>query len=347
MTMAKSGYRSHSVFKFCLVASLCVSVTTATQWTKIFGCTLDDIFTFEGGMHGIADIARTAASVRICTAGSNTDCVTSQPNSFPILNLRSGLPMLGHINGAIPCDASCVQKYWTGPSQRLANLETRCQGGVSLLNVFQSCGNRNGLHFTLNKASFCTWNYSLPTRRIAPGLDVFIDQNSASPTQAPIPSPTSFFQAPDHQTNFIEVQTRLTAVEELVTGMTAMMKLLANQTFVNDQVTAIAGEFENVKEALEVQTNLIETNFTEVRANITVLQSTTSQVQTALQALKTATTKVTSSTAASMSSIEDVDFKMKLSAPDSIALRSGTCGVDDLCEISAFAERLAAALDTI
>lgn len=282
----------------------------------------------EGGRVALARQAALATRVRMCIWNSTTDCVTSRPETFPILNFRDGHTLLSHLSTG-PCDRDCVQATWDGPPQRLSELRTTCgaigEGAMADIDdrwFYFSCGNRQGLVMSQQPGP-CAW----PQHLGGANIEIFIDSGTAAPTAAPTAFPTAWYQDDGHRTNFAEVQTRLSELER---------QLRATQA---DDVGADAERSRMAATLVNLQVTVDQ-----LTTGMNTLIGNVSAIRAAL--IEAATGRSTGgSSGMQVPSIGTAGQDISISAPlGSISLNSRSCNNIDLCDTSSFTERLQAAL---
>jgi hypothetical protein len=144
----------------------------------------------------IEAMAAAATQIKICTQGNQTDCVTSEPGSFPIQMLREGWTF-SHNKGA-SCNASCIKDTWKGPrvnhlASYCGDQDTQKSGALNKSldhTAYFACGSPGGLHLQVKDGGWCgwTWNSGHPND----SLEVFIDAQGVSTTPAlTTPAPTT------------------------------------------------------------------------------------------------------------------------------------------------------------
>jgi len=168
------------------------------DWVSIFNCDgKKDVkrYLYEDWQ----GLAQRASAVRICTHGSETDCV--QSSGTALSNLRSGFRQLQK-KGLNWCDTDCVKEEWSGDEKRLGQMWWKC-GRPDGRNFWHACGNTEGLHLDndagpdLNDddsiayedldGGMCTWDWEE-----SDNIDVqLLLEPSMAPTSMPSPSPTS------------------------------------------------------------------------------------------------------------------------------------------------------------
>ncbi|KAK3259538.1 hypothetical protein CYMTET_31469 [Cymbomonas tetramitiformis] len=123
---------------------------------------------------------QSATQIKICTAGSETDCVVSRKQTFPIQMLRQG-KTVSH-DDAAKCNQACVDQVWIGNADRVANnlwnrddcADGRYTGALDgSANFYWACRNSNGLHLSVNDGGFSGWTWQ--GGRGDDGIEVFID----------------------------------------------------------------------------------------------------------------------------------------------------------------------------
>jgi len=142
-------------------------------------------------------LAQRASAVRICTHGSETECV--QSSGIALSNLKSGHLSLQK-KGLNWCDTACVKKEWSGDETRLGQLWWKC--GRPDDNMFwHACGNTEGLHLDNDegdeespKGSQCAWDWeesdNIDVQLLIEPTTAPTSMPSPSPTEAPTPAPT-------------------------------------------------------------------------------------------------------------------------------------------------------------
>lgn len=146
-----------------IIAALQVASVRGQEWTRIASCSGGNSLGFESNIDRIQRMAETSTRVRICTRRDGNDCITSQPNTYPILNLRQGIMLLSHMNGERPCNEQCMRQFWSGSDSRLQQLSVSC-GNTQQMNmrsmggnIMWGCNTTGGLHFGWDDA--CGWDW--------------------------------------------------------------------------------------------------------------------------------------------------------------------------------------------
>lgn len=125
--------------------------------------------------------AQKASRIRICTTSDDgadgKDCVTTKPETFPIVNLRNGMMTVTH-NGNIPCNRACVRNIWDESSEpRYENLWSTCwsQRDDSAEIIGWACNNGAGIHATVGDSPQCGW-----TSAGRGAISVYIDSGTST-----------------------------------------------------------------------------------------------------------------------------------------------------------------------
>eukprot|EP00927_Polykrikos_kofoidii_P076523 TRINITY_DN73598_c0_g1_i1.p1 TRINITY_DN73598_c0_g1~~TRINITY_DN73598_c0_g1_i1.p1 ORF type:complete len:1524 (-),score=152.85 TRINITY_DN73598_c0_g1_i1:153-4460(-) len=159
-----------------------VSLFHIQKWIRIFYCTgQTSTQRLAYSASWIQTLAVHATQIKICTLGSSIDCVTSSPETFPIVMLRHG-DRISH-SASNGCDATCVTSTWEGPPTMLDSLRSS-SGGASadaLLGktlFFDGLGSDSGsgLHLGVDDGDPCGWSAAASNE-----IEVLIDQPSQAP----------------------------------------------------------------------------------------------------------------------------------------------------------------------
>eukprot|EP00040_Diaphanoeca_grandis_P020700 m.110084 g.110084 ORF g.110084 m.110084 type:complete len:375 (+) comp28007_c0_seq1:106-1230(+) len=343
---------------------------THPGWTRVARCE-NHLGGLDLGLDDMAKLANAATQVRICSYGSTVDCVTSNPNTFPIQNIQKKNVLVSQVDTQTVCNPGCIASTWTGPQARLNTLQYRCTSRTNDVMIYHACGNEGGLHFdaqdlpVVGRYQYCNWD----SNTNAPGaLEMFI--NAVAPTTAPTQSPSAWYQHGGHLTNFTEVQTRLVAVEEFaasndkrVTDITdtATSKIevlrieLDKLTYDVGQILETFQVFNSTIIAMNATLNTIaatqQTTLQTVSDNTATTTNLQTQVNVIRQALVAAVDDVAVVTpscaggACSLPSIEADGASINILAADgNIMLTSKSCSQIDMCQLSKFTENIKAAL---
>eukprot|EP00497_Spongosphaera_streptacantha_P005532 TRINITY_DN664_c0_g1_i5.p1 TRINITY_DN664_c0_g1~~TRINITY_DN664_c0_g1_i5.p1 ORF type:complete len:518 (-),score=119.21 TRINITY_DN664_c0_g1_i5:217-1632(-) len=131
-------------------------------WRTAWACETGDAATDRLKRNDIQYLANVASMVRICTTGSEEDCVLS--SSAPLDTLRTGL-LKAQRTGLDSCNLDCVKEDWEGPANRLNQLTWTCpteRDNRPETSMYWACGNSGGLHMTAKETSEsprCDWDY--------------------------------------------------------------------------------------------------------------------------------------------------------------------------------------------
>jgi len=177
--------------------SLTTPPPSQKTWTRIIHCAGEaSVNRMDFSALVIEAMAAAATQIKICTQGNQTDCVTSEPGSFPIQMLREGWTF-SHNKGA-SCNASCIKDTWKGPrvnhlASYCGDQDTQKSGALNKSldhTAYFACGSPGGLHLQVKDGGWCgwTWNSGHPND----SLEVFIDAQGVSTTPAlTTPAPTT------------------------------------------------------------------------------------------------------------------------------------------------------------
>lgn len=173
--------------RFCPCSFAYGTSNVASKWTRIAHCETSSAYG-TGRRNFDADkimrMAKGATQVRICTRGSDDDCVESYPGTYPIKMLREG-KAVSHNNGASQ-SIDAIKQVWSGPDARLAALTSSCtaghKGNAGDSNImfesskegsyfYHACGNTDGLVISLHDGGYCAWDYDAGIDN----LDIFIN----------------------------------------------------------------------------------------------------------------------------------------------------------------------------
>lgn len=278
-----------------------------------------------------------ADSVRICF-NESTDCVQSNPNSFPILNLRQGYGTVSHIDGAVPCNPQCVTQNWVGTNDQYRTLWTTCTPGnvrAQLLNqsTYHSCNNAAGIHWLAGGNQCSVYGRTGSQGHLRLYVNNFMGTSSPSPS--PTASPTYFWMDPTHIQTTAELQTIAAALASRVDELERRLNDVPNRTYVEGAISDLNNRAivaEEIATALAAADETLSQNITLVNNTLNfVVQSLVSAMRHHDGADRPSTANI---------NYDGSAMDLTITAPDGIHLRSATCDVRDLCSAATFAAEL-------
>lgn len=324
--------------------TLALNAQDISGWTRIRGCSHTDIQLrgYELTVDEVIQLAEVATQVKMCTAGSTTDCVTSVADSYPIVNLRNGIEVISHINGNVPCPRACVARYWTGTPQRLNQLWSTCYSGQPNKTVWQGCGNAPGVKWLKRPDDreagrvMCDWaSYNINDQPSVQGMNIYINAIPA-PTASPTSAPSYAVLHPGHLANMTEMQGVVLALSTHVEALNARLGNL-NQASLDSTLQTLTGQVSEANQAAGALVDLAQG----IVNNVTVLQTDVANMKGALLA---ALEDSVAQQPPGLPSVEATGSNVVVKAAGSVQLQSGACRVDDLCTVSDFATKLRTAL---
>ena len=150
----------------------------ASTWTRIWHCEGSGSVNRQDYSNAIIrEMATRASNIRICTAGSTTDCAQSFPGTFPIKMLASGWA-ISHNNGA-QCNSACVAATWFGPRAATALWNSCGPSANNGQSYYWACNNQGGLHFFPWDNGLCSWQVGYGAQS---NIEAFIDAAPPTPT---------------------------------------------------------------------------------------------------------------------------------------------------------------------
>eukprot|EP00038_Savillea_parva_P004591 m.139975 g.139975 ORF g.139975 m.139975 type:complete len:380 (+) comp11516_c0_seq1:101-1240(+) len=349
---------------------------TRNDWTRLGYCNTRLNTSWDYARSDLAVMAQRATSVKICQMGSTTDCVTSAPNSFPIVNLRNGY-ILVSADQPNRCVRSqqCIRSVWSGPSNRVNDLMWTASGSclgqppTQPTDVYHACGNGQGMHFAISSrypgggaVNVCSWGSGNGGWGTGRGqLELFINyQSTAQPTPAPTVSPTSPTAAPTAApTGWYEhpavpnVTSLALLVDQMQADMSSMAIQMSQQFSITHQAISVAVSQSQANLSTQIastntavlnnEISLADTMATQrgIAANYTALLDA---LQTAVSASSGPGTTLTPGVTGLPRIEATSDNGLAISASSSVQVSSGSCVTNDLCDATRFAQALKEAL---
>jgi len=156
-----------------------------SEWVTVFTCLGDHETPDRVVYDDWQELAQRSSVVRICTRGSDLDCVES--SGIALTNLRNGVKFMQKQKLNF-CDVDCVKKEWSGPDERLEQMSWNCAPWQWKM-FYHACGNA-GLHIgtTHNDEGHCEWEWN-DSDKIE--IQLLADLPTPSPTASPTPPPSS------------------------------------------------------------------------------------------------------------------------------------------------------------
>lgn len=143
----------------------------AQDWLEIFDCSPRGANIHNRQLvtrQNVLKTMQTAYYIAICDDGAHPHkqdkCVFANRDTEPFKNLARG----GMINGyRRSCSLNCLKQWWTGDADRIYHLAwyhcppSTANSDYTLGQMYEACGNFNGLHMNANKngVDSCGWNY--------------------------------------------------------------------------------------------------------------------------------------------------------------------------------------------
>lgn len=317
--------------------------------------------------------------VRICTAGSSTDCVTSKPNTFPIKALQDGHLLVSHSLGDGSCDSSCVDQTWdynaVERAKQLVHNQCTSETDATLANhslefLYAASCNANGLHFLLtaeptypddNDDDGCGW-----TSGGGGELDAYVDTPAAKTTtlKATTTEHPVVGNVKDLTDIVIKVATRIAVVES--SNAAVEERSLQNEARVETLSESVETMQKNADGSAAAKLEALQVDFHEMRDTLTSMVLVLGETQGALkQAQETIATLVSAITktgspgspgkptgcgpgsdaAGCAPRLEgngvDIDI---IAANGAVNVATKTCGTIDLCAVKNIIEALKSGL---
>jgi len=159
-----------------------IQLLVPSKWTTVFSCwghgdTGDRVVENEW-----QELAQRSSAVRICSWGSDTDCVESSGTA--LTNLRNGVKLMQD-TGIKYCDIDCVKNEWSGPENRLKQMWWNCGIGGDTM-FYHACRNTKGLHIRQDGGD-CAWDWEESDKI---DIQLLVDLPTRHPSAGPTPAPT-------------------------------------------------------------------------------------------------------------------------------------------------------------
>eukprot|EP00041_Stephanoeca_diplocostata_P010372 m.165069 g.165069 ORF g.165069 m.165069 type:complete len:311 (-) comp18124_c0_seq4:141-1073(-) len=310
-------------------------------------------------------MASSATMVRMCAAGSATDCVTSAAGSFPIINLQEGFMTVSHPASGT-CTVSCIAMTWTGPSLRVPrNLWNSCGSRSEALNrnyFYWACNNVGGIHMHLDKPGRCGWTGSGTGGD--PGIDIFIDEGTFAPTSQPTSEPTGWYESYSALSapNLTQLEARITGVETRLEAE-ILAEVRAVRTALRTEVDNLQVQVDNLignvnilnasMQALNASVGAMQTRVDSVNATATAtgtrLGGQIDAITAALvNAIPAPTAASTCTGAACAPQVQASGSNLLVTAPGgTVQVQTAACSAVDLCQLGTYQANLIAALNAL
>eukprot|EP00041_Stephanoeca_diplocostata_P010371 m.165042 g.165042 ORF g.165042 m.165042 type:complete len:375 (-) comp18124_c0_seq1:141-1265(-) len=368
--------RPASVLMYTLVYFLLVSPNAAdyqfpsSPWTRIGQCTSvysgprTSIFNYTTAE--ITTMANRATRVRMCSAGSTTDCVTSVAGSFPITNLQAGQMAISHPPTGV-CQVPCATNTWTGPSQRVPlNMWNSCASradAISRNQFYWACNNGGGIHMTnYMPGGQCGWTSGGTGGD--PGIDIFIDEGTFAPTSQPTSEPTGWYESYSALSapNLTQLEARITGVETRLEAE-ILAEVRAVRTALRTEVDNLQVQVDNLignvnilnasMQALNASVGAMQTRVDSVNATATAtgtrLGGQIDAITAALvNAIPAPTAASTCTGAACAPQVQASGSNLLVTAPGgTVQVQTAACSAVDLCQLGTYQANLIAALNAL